>query len=446
MLLLRPVIAVCFLVLIVSPIVTSPVIAADLVGDGVADDTVAIQAMVDRLKGSVRFPSGTYRITRPIVIDLARCDSASVGGDGRVRLIMDGPGPALDIVGTHDGTAAPQSVRERVWQWQNSPVIADLEIVGNHPESGGVRLAGTMQPTLRDLTIRKTRHAIHLVGRNRNVIVRDCHLYENTGVGLFFDAVNLHQTNITGSHISYNAGGGIVIRGGDVRNVHITGCDIEGNMGDEAAPPAANVWLVSGNGSIGEVAITGCTIQHAHEAADSANIRIDLRSNPVRVTEELRHGNITISGNVLSDTQVNVHLLHARGATINGNTIWKGYHANVLLQDCEAITLTGNAMDRNPRYHYGDGDQAKLGVRLEDCSKCILSANVINGVGLREAALELQGCDDINVLGNTIMDSHAKAVIINDCRKCRVTNCIFENESAIEVKDSQDILVSDNGS
>ena len=42
------------------------------VGDGVADDTDAIQHAVDMGDGFVSLPKGTYRLTRPVVLDLAR--------------------------------------------------------------------------------------------------------------------------------------------------------------------------------------------------------------------------------------------------------------------------------------------------------------------------------------------------------------------------------------
>src|SRR5438045_699759 len=39
-------------------------------GDGTADDTAAIQALIEAKIGSLRFPAGSYRITRPLVVDL----------------------------------------------------------------------------------------------------------------------------------------------------------------------------------------------------------------------------------------------------------------------------------------------------------------------------------------------------------------------------------------
>src|SRR4051794_40313562 len=124
-----------------------------------------------------------------------------------------------------------------------------------------------MQITISRLLVRKAHHAIYLTRRNRNVRMYCWQLYENRGAGIYYDDVNLHQSNITGCHISYNAGGGIVSRKGDVRNIQITGCDIEDNVDAEGAP-TANILLDctdSVNGT-GEVAITGCTIQHGRQA------------------------------------------------------------------------------------------------------------------------------------------------------------------------------------
>ncbi|MEP1645535.1 right-handed parallel beta-helix repeat-containing protein [Rhodopirellula bahusiensis] len=413
-------------------LLASLAVAADPVGDGIADDTVAIQQWIDT-KHDVQLPAGTYRITSPLHIDLKRTGAIAFKGEGRVRIVMAGPGPAIQAIGTHTGTADPSTVTDEVWNKQNALIISDLEIVGEHPDADGVELSGTMQPTLHKLTIRKSRHAIHLVNRNRNVIVSDCHLYENSGVGLYLDAVNLHQINVTGCHISYNAGGGIVSQGGNVRNLHITGCDIEGNMGSADADPSANVWLLSGDGSIGEVAITGCTIQHTHQANDSANIRIDLHSEAVSGTEERRHGNITISGNILSDAQVNIHLRHLRSATVTGNTMWQGFDSNILLEDCETLTMTSNTLDRNPRYHLGRNAVAKHGIQLDDCRDCILSANVFSGVRERPALMELTHCQRIIVQSCLFTDDAQPAILAKDCSNCVLRNNLA-NGGDLEIK------------
>jgi hypothetical protein len=193
------------------------------VGDGKADDTAAIQKAVDAGGGVVRLPKGTYRITRPVVLELNKVGYASVCGDGVARIVMAGPGPALKFVGTHFKSADPPGFALEVWERQRMPLVDGLAIQGAYPEAVGIEANGTMQLTLTRLHIRGTLHCIHLVGSNRNIIISDCHLYENRGVGIFYDTVSLHQSNIVGCHISYNEGGGIVSRAGNVRNIQMAG-------------------------------------------------------------------------------------------------------------------------------------------------------------------------------------------------------------------------------
>src|SRR5438874_1179532 len=194
-------------------------------GDGVADDTAAIQELIDAKAGSIRFPAGTYRITKPLAVDLDKVGFTSFVADGSARLVMAGPGPAIRFVGTHGGTADPNSVKPEVWDRQRMPAVEGLAIVGEHAEADGIEAAGTMQLTLRGVHIRKCRHGVHLVERNRNLLIDACHIYENSGCGVYYDHVNLHQSNISASHIRYCRGGGVFVRGGEVRNIHRAACD-----------------------------------------------------------------------------------------------------------------------------------------------------------------------------------------------------------------------------
>ena len=215
-----------------------------------------------------------------------------------------------------------------------------------------------------------------------------------------------------------------MIEGGDVRNVHITGCDIEGNM-PNGGPPTANVLLNADDGSIGEVAITGCTIQHDHRASGSANIRMNLKSPKRSFAKELRHGNVTVSGNVLSDTQINIDIVNARGVSIVGNTIWKGFEHNLRIRDSASITVSGNVMDRNDRYHYGDGGSAKLGIQITGSSRCTLSGNTLTGVGEIPAAIDVVGSDQINVVGCTITDFPHHGISLRNCTRTQVSACLI---------------------
>ena len=247
------------------------------VGDGKADDTAAIQKAVDG-GGALRFPRGIYKLTSTVVVDLDKTGFTSISGDGVARFVMEGAGPAFKFIGTHEGSADPKSLKPNVFERQRTPMVDGIEIVGAHPEADGIEATGTMQLTITRVAVHEARHGIHLTVRNRNVIISDCHLYHNTGIGVFYDHVDLHQSNIIGSHISYNAGGGVVTIGGAVRNLHIGTCDIESNMTPES-PPTANVFIDCTDGSTAEVSITGCTIQH-NPSPGAANVRFIGKGKP----------------------------------------------------------------------------------------------------------------------------------------------------------------------
>lgn len=398
-------------------------------GDGQADDTAAIQKAVDSGTGDIRLPKGFYRITRPIVIDLDKLGFTAIHGNGVATIIMDGPGPALRFVGTHFKSADPPGFEAKVWQRQRMPLVDGLGILGRHPESVGIEAVGTMQLTITRVHIRQALHGIHLRENNRNVIISDCHIYENRGIGIYYDDVNLHQSNITACHISYNDRGGIVSRAGNVRNIHITGCDIESNMSPDT-PATANVLIDCTNSpyGTGEVAITGCTIQHNHNSPDSANIRILGRSNKANPSTIVREGNVTITGNVLSDVMVNIHLRDCRSAAITGNTLWKGYQHNLLIEGCSNIVIGPNCFDRNPRYGPFTGPIAHNSLIVRNSEDCTLTGLHISNVLNAPAALLIENCRRMNITNCTILDCDNVGLLLKNLSHSRVSDCLIRDD------------------
>jgi len=258
--------------------------------------------------------------------------------------------------------------------------------------------------------------------------------------------VNLHQSNIAGSHISYNGGGGVVSRAGNVRNLHIGTCDIEGNHAKDG-PPSANVELDSRGGSIGEVAITGCTLQHTNKATDSANIRIIGSGKDESLLrrggrEFTREGNVTISANVFSDVQVNIEIRHARGVVITGNTFWEGFQHDLRMEDSGNIVVTGNNFDRNPRYLVNGNDNAeKNGVVFLRCEDSILSSNVISGVWKQRAAVDVESCNRLHISHNSVLDSDGAGIRLEKVTNSLVSNNIIRDDREAEKRSKEPSLV-----
>ncbi len=387
------------------------------------DRTADFRKQIAENGGTLLLESGVHRITGTLEFALAGKGTAVIRPlGGPVTLIMDGAGPAIRIVGSHEGTASPASFQPATWN-ERMPIVEGIEIVGNHPEADGVELIRTFEAIISKVAVRWCRHGIHLVERNRNVTISDVNLYENSGIGLYLDDVNLHQINVGNSHISYNRGGGVVVRDGNVRNLQITGCDIESNMpGDDTPTTTANILLdLSGSAgdktrSIAEVAITGCTIQHSSNysgkdydalAPGGANIRfLGKEIAPI--------DSVTISGNVLSDTELNIDLHTCFDITLTGNTFFAPNPDNLHITNCQRVIVNGNTF--NPREFERPGR-----IVFDACQDCILSNNTFRA----------------------LMAGDGAVVVKNSTRMSLTDNILTESAGGVRIEGSSHVIVKD---
>ncbi|AMV18099.1 right-handed parallel beta-helix repeat-containing protein [Planctomyces sp. SH-PL14] len=379
------------------------------------DDTAALQAAIDSAKGRLDLPGGTLRLTRPLEIRLEKTGPFAIVGSGSTRILMAGPGPAIRIVGTHGGTADPKSLKPGVWDGQRMPLVDGLEIYGQHAEACGIEIDGAMQPTVTRVAVRNCLHGIHIIKRNRNVQISDCHIYDNRGVGIYLDGVNLHQINIVGSHVSYNRQGGIVLQDSEIRNIQIGTCDIEANQSLDG-PPASNVLFDVTTGSVREGAIVGCTIQHDHDAPGSANIRLVGRK-----AEPMKVGNLSIANNVFSDVAVGIDLQYARGVSITGNTFMECYDAGVLAVGSSNVVMSANLIDRNPDYK--DEVSSNM-IRLRGCRDCLIDGCHLAAVRSPDGAIVLEDCQWCQVSDCSLLDCEATRVRLQNSSDCRVDSLL----------------------
>jgi len=416
------------------------------VGDGQADDTAAVEAAVRAGAGVVHFPKGNYRLTRPVIVDLNAHGRTSLVGTGTACVIMAGAGPALHFIGTHEGTADPDSVRDEVWKRQRMPIITGIEILGAHPESVGLRLEKTMQATLTNLLIRRCKIGVHLVRRNRNLIIDHCHIYHNKQVGIDFDHVNLHQAIIADSHISYNPVAGIRLLGGEMRNFQIVGNDIEYNYAPENEGSAdILIDMRPKNSSFREGTIVGNTIQ-ARPSPQGANIRFLGGKN-------LKTGGLlTVTGNLIGSQTHNIHLVDCRGVTVSGNSLYSAAQHTLWLQNCANIVLSNNSIDWNP-----DHKEKRLvdGILINGCKAISLSNTIIEnsfqGSSQAGGAIDVKASQDVAIMNCQVLDFRYRGITLTDAVRCRVTDCsVVERRQAptkgasIQVKGGRDNLIADN--
>jgi hypothetical protein len=382
-----------------------------------------LQRTLDENNGNLLLSGKVIRITRTLEFDLARHGAIAITADAGVTLVMDGAGPAIRLTGTHAGTASPKSFEPATWN-QRMPRVEGIEILGAHPEADGIELQGTVAAVLQQVSVRWCRHGIHLVERNRNVVIADCHLYENSGVGIYLDDVNLHQINVSNSHVSYNRAGGIVVRDGNVRNLQVSGCDIEGNMpDDETETRAANILIdVSGSPedatrSVAEIAITGCTIQHAANYSGAEERTVAPGGANIRLAgkEVWPIDSVTITGNVLSDTTTNIDIDHAMDVVIGNNTFFAPRPVNLEVSNSQRVVVVGNTF--NPRQFVRPGT-----IRFTNSSDCILSHSTIHQFATPAGAVVLQGCDGF-LLSGLVMSDCGSGIVLRDTTDTTISGC-----------------------
>ena len=398
-------------------------------GDGVRDDTEGIQRAVLSGAASLFFPTGTYRITKTILIDMTAAGYAALAGAGTACLLAECEGPAFHFLGTHTGTADPESVKDPVWQRERMPLVSGVEIRGAHPRAEGICLEKTMMATLTGVLIRRCRVGVHLKTRNRNLIVSHCHIYDNDEIGIWFDHVDLHQTNLSANHISYNKVAGIKIAGGAVRNLQITGNDIEYNH-DEKGEGSADVFfdLREEDSTFRESTIASNTIQ-ARISPGGANIRI-LGGPGLRTS-----GMLAITGNLIGSQTDNIHLVECRGVSISGNAIYSAADHSLLLEDSANVVVDGNSIDWNPDH---EGKQLVDGITIRRCrgvqvTGCIIE-NSFHGSPEAGGTIEIEHSEDVAVSQCQILDPRYRGVCLVDAKRCRLSdNTIIDRRPQVSM-------------
>lgn len=383
-------------------------------GDGKTDDTQAIQHAIQKGDGVLHFPRGDYLISRTIQVALQTHGRLSIeGSSGTARILMNGAGPAFHLIGTHRGSAAPAQFREEQWQRERMPIVSNIEIVGQHAQADGIRSEGVMQPTFHQVFIRKCRHGIHLANRDRNVLISDCHIYDNSGIGIYFDAVNLHQSIIHGCHISYCRQAGIKVVGSEIRNLQICSNDIEYNY-DAKREDCADVYFDCRSGTVREGTLIGNTIQ-ARESPGGANVRFLGAKEHANAI-----GMFTISGNLLGSQARTLDLHSCRGVVVTGNAMYNGYRHAIWAENAEHLVIGANSIDHNSDYKGNSTDQ----IVLRNCRNVSMTGLILQHIrpatNAVTSSMELRGCQNVNINAIQIIGARERGIALENCQIVRV--------------------------
>lgn len=189
------------------------------VGNGIADDTVAIQEAIDSLNqgGSLYFPKGEYKITDTLdVIFVDLWNGITIWGDGPSSKITWAGGnnkPMLHMRGVAGAG------------WYSKNIVEKIQFYGNSGPGGtytgveGIRLGDTPElittgicnPTVRNCLIRHTSVGIRIFYETDEVSIYGNYIEHHVDVGIY----NQHGGSgvwITNNHISDGGVNSIAIR------------------------------------------------------------------------------------------------------------------------------------------------------------------------------------------------------------------------------------------
>ena len=309
---------------------------ANIVGDGITDDTLALQRIVNM--GSFVLPPA-QKIKLTSTVNVCMGYSKVLDGNG-ANVVTNGNYYAFTVTGTLRTPAEPTTMDSYVVNSEAGSVIKNWCITANDGESGGgFDIVKAFALTVSDNYVHHTGNGIRVSGRIRDLVISGNQLFTFTANGILFDDdVNIHQCNIYGNHILFALNCINVYHPGAIANFQITGNDIE--IVDYPTGYANATCIAftadSGVGQFGEIAIVGNTIQ-GHLVSHYIMVFTGTSSYPIE--------NVSIVGNHISNADTNaIKLTNAQNITISGNTYaYITQYVYDLNGTCTNITIVGES-------------------------------------------------------------------------------------------------------
>lgn len=352
------------------------------IGDGVTDDTSAIQAAVNSAR-LVFLPTGTYKTTSVITIPAATtiygagrstvvnaygCDAFTIAGASGDGVVIE----SMAIMSyTGAGVPDPKSYDAIYCQGTNSNHVnyftgRDMYLQG---WLDCVNWSYTWGSRLENVTTINCTNCLTLFGQSVNNSVSDCYLLANSGSA----SVNfVADGSITGEGLvisnSLLAGGGYGIYGASHLGLCVLNCiiDLITNIGVNVSNPLAmmvsNCWVYATNigvnfSALGLAASTGAGINNCHITTTGAGSK-GIVVNPNNVGVSITGGSITIP----ATGAYNVYGLSDSVTVVGVNLVNPTANPSVYFEyglDCNYVGCSGDT-----KFQFDNGNPPKMGLNI----------------------------------------------------------------------------------
>jgi len=365
----------------------------DIVGDGVADDTEALQNIVDTYPG-VFLADVRLKITDTIEVDPAKCHF--IGGRN-CTILPVGDITVFHVQGsmTSSMTANPNTMDANLMNNEGGFEISDLRFQGS--EAGtAVSIDACFKANVKDCYIHHMKKGIVISNQCRDCIFSGNHIYATQLYGIEIDSTaNIHQVNIENNIINYAKYLIYINKPRFTANFQIVGNDLEvnGYSGGSGGYPAgtnrdfrcivfdARTDSLDDNNPVAEIEIVGNTIQ-GHGGCEHV-IEMFNDQSPVRPIKDMN-----ITGNHISMSYGDLIAAEGvNGLNISGNTLRaSGGYAIVIGDNCTLVSVTGNNCGDSGGFikHTGNTSRLMVANNIAQTSDAdpydIEGANVQNGI------------------------------------------------------------------
>lgn len=350
------------------------VLAFGAKGDGVTDDTAALQAAITACLGKhLHIPAGTYLVSSQLSIDSA--SGITITGDGYGSVLKSSAsGTHIVLLVQRTGFTAVNGLR-----------LSNFRIDGNgrgQLDAGLLTVNNAVGFVLERLWIENGTRVSGASGVNGvsfsagNTggtgglgVIRDCYIRNTSKAAINWTSESVSAL-IAGNVIRDIAGNGtapgIQVNGGynaKVLDNHITNTEGPG------------IYVANGSGESRHVVISGNTIEACGATSTT-------QGDGILVTGTAATGRLVIANNVLADN----------GTNTNGGS-------GISLTGHDNVVVTGN-LARNNRYD---------GIRVSGCNHLAITGNRCTGNNLAAASfaggIQLRGtCAHVSVVGNHCSD------------------------------------------
>lgn len=359
------------------------------VGDGVADDTTAIQAAIDSLPstgGAVYFPSGVYHVSG-IYID------GTSGSKTGVTLYGDGRGSEVFLITGSNGEnviAANSGTDFTIRNLTINGNVAGNPIPGSptdpdYEKWNGIRMAGVERALITECLIVNCGFGGILPGAanltdspSQQIIMSNNIMRDNSfGIGAMYQNANIIENNVIVANLTYGmvvdqfssqcviAGNTVIGNGNNgIFGYRVDRCTFSGNV----CRSNSGVGLVIDNGSVDNTIIgNACgdntnsgikVIGGAYNNTVSGNTCDNNGQYGINVDGS---GNNVIVGNtVRENTYSGIGIVSSPNTVVNDNNCYLNQGSGVYSQDSNLGVCNGNICVNNNQF----GNANDSGIRL----------------------------------------------------------------------------------